>query len=146
MLNSERCCCYLWIMNMQTAILIQNQNYLAWVKNISSHCDNHTVQALWSQVIVQILPSFSRFRNNDTLSCSSSGVGHHQLVLSWYHYRPESHQQSFNQSSWSELERPGPIDWTPGPPGSCWTMCILWSSYSPEYIQIFPVTTTPKAK
>ena len=23
----------------------------------------------------------------------------HQLVLSWYHHQPESHQQSFNQSS-----------------------------------------------
>ena len=27
---------------------------------------------------------------------------HHQLVLSWYHHQPESHQQSLNQRSWSD--------------------------------------------
>ena len=44
---------------------------------------------------------------------------HHQLVLSWYHHQPESHQQSLNQSSWREgVRTPGPIDWTPETPGS----------------------------
>merc|ERR1712015_257980 len=43
---------------------------------------------------------------------------HHQLVLSWYHHQPESHQQSLNQRSWTDIETPGPIDRTPETPGS----------------------------
>ena len=38
------------------------------------------------------------------------------IVLSWYHHRPESHQQRFKKVL--ELETPGPIDRTPETPGS----------------------------
>ena len=37
--------------------------------------------------------------------------------MSWYHHQPESHQQSFTKS-WTDIERPGPIDRTPETPGS----------------------------
>ena len=41
----------------------------------------------------------------------------YQLVLSWYLHQLESHQLSLqNVTLVSELE--GPIDWTPGKPGS----------------------------
>ena len=57
---------------------------------------------------------------------------HNQLVLSWYHHQPESHQQSFNRRSCTELERPRPIDRTPGTPGSgkkSFLQCVqeMWS-------------------
>ena len=42
---------------------------------------------------------------------------HHQLVLSWYHHQPESHQQSFKNVS-SCRQRSGHIDHTPDLPGS----------------------------
>ena len=41
---------------------------------------------------------------------------HHQLVLSWYHHQPESHQQSLNKVLY--VCTPGPIDRTPETPGS----------------------------
>ena len=43
---------------------------------------------------------------------------HNQLVFSWYHHQPESHQQSLKQSSCTDIERLGPIDRTPETPGS----------------------------
>ena len=47
---------------------------------------------------------------------------HHQLVLSWYHHQPGSHQadviSKVSKRSVSGLERPVPIDRSPGTPGS----------------------------
>ena len=45
---------------------------------------------------------------------------HHQLVLSWYLHQPESHQLSLQKvlESLSQWETSGPIDRTPGTPGS----------------------------
>ena len=41
---------------------------------------------------------------------------HYQLVLSWYLHQPESHQLSFTKVS--DRRTTGPIDRTPGTPGS----------------------------
>ena len=49
------------------------------------------------------------------------------IVLSWYHHQPESHQQSFTKFLYvhTDIERPGPIDWTPETPGSGKNVPIL---------------------
>ena len=53
---------------------------------------------------------------NDDLQLQFAVLAIHQLVLSWHHYQPESHQQSLNQSSCSdrqtetETHRPDPRD------------------------------------
>ena len=52
-------------------------------------------------------------------NCLGLPYWHHQLVLSCYPHQPESHQLSLHNSLvLSELERSGPIDRTPGIPGS----------------------------
>ena len=75
---------------------------------------------------------------------------HHQLVLSWYHHQPESHQQSLNQRSCSDRQTPGPIDRTPETPGSgkngiSWTLSLTEFSSRTEIFRTgvdfaFPVS------
>ena len=48
--------------------------------------------------------------------CLGLPYWHYQLVLSWYLHQPETHQLS--QQNISHLETLGPIDRTPGIPGS----------------------------
>ena len=51
--------------------------------------------------------------------CLALPYWHRQLVLSYYPHQPESHQLSLQNSLVvSDLERSGPIDRTPGTPGS----------------------------
>ena len=51
--------------------------------------------------------------------CLGLPYWHYQLVLSWYLHRPESHQFSLHKGlRLSQWERTGPIDRTPGTPGS----------------------------
>ena len=50
------------------------------------------------------------------LHCLGLPYWHYQLVLSWYLHQPESHQLSLQKVT--QLERTGPIDRTPGTPGS----------------------------
>ena len=48
--------------------------------------------------------------------CLELTYWHYQLVLTWYLHQPESHQLSFKNVSY--LHTSGPIDRTPGTPGS----------------------------
>ena len=48
--------------------------------------------------------------------CLGLPFWHYQLVLSWYIHQPESHQ--FSLQKLSQFQRTGPIDRTPGTPGS----------------------------
>ena len=57
------------------------------------------------------------------LHCLGLPYWHYQLVLSWELHQLESHKLSFNKVWWQTL---GPIDRTPGIPGSARNTCKIY--------------------
>ena len=79
------------------------------------HC-SHKRFVSWTVLSTPFFLQIQIGFNHPRASCLGLPYWHYQLVLGWYHHQPESTQLSLTKVS--EFVTSGPLDRTPGLPGS----------------------------